>query len=141
MNATGMRPAPAPCNEPAPLAFRPRVVASVRSIRFRVDPVSRTKDNGFDPLRRAGMKIIPLRHSKANVDVLPGPTKLAVPAKSDGCARQAAGNVASAISVTPSLATVREQVRISKLRIETPKAACIRQRSVYQEAGLRPALP
>src|ERR1019366_3670319 len=137
MNATGMRPAPAPCNEPAPLAFRPRVVASVRSIRFRVDPVSRTKDNGFDPLRRAGMKIIPLRHSKANVDVLPGPAKLAVPAESDGCARHAAGNVASAISVTPSLATVR----ISKLRIETPKAACIRQRSVYQEAGLRPALP
>src|ERR1035441_1604025 len=86
MNSMGMRPAPAPCKEPVPFAFRPRSDANTRSITILVDPESRTKEKGFDPLMRTGTKIIPLRHSKAKVDALPWSAKMALPVRSEACA-------------------------------------------------------
>jgi hypothetical protein len=75
MNSTGIRPDPAPCKEPVPLAFKPRVDATWRSISVLVEPLSRTKDSGFDPLMRTGTKIIPLRQSKEKVVALPSLVK------------------------------------------------------------------
>src|SRR5580704_1657289 len=68
MNSMGTRPAPAPCKELDPLVFRPRDVARAQSTIVLVEPVSRTKESGRDPLRRVGTKIIPLFQRKANVD-------------------------------------------------------------------------
>src|SRR3974390_1484532 len=70
-NSMGIRPAPAPCNEPVPLALRPSSLARVRSTNMRVEPLSKTNDNGPDPFSRTGTEIIPCRSSKANVEFVP----------------------------------------------------------------------
>src|ERR1700686_5037641 len=103
MNSMGMRPAPAPCKEPDPLAFRPRDVARARSTIVLVEPVSRTKDSARDPLRLTGTKTILLRQSKPKVDSLLPAAKVTLAFSSDACAHNAPGTVESAIANSPSL--------------------------------------
>jgi len=117
MNEMGTRPAPAPCNEPVPPALRPRPTASVRSIRLRAEPVSRTKDKGRDPLRRTETKIIPLRHSKGKVAVL---------------ATVAGGAQHAASANSPTVKIFMEPPNPSVMRVQ-----CIKRRgSSPGEAGL-----
>src|SRR5258708_21323038 len=103
MNSVAIRPAPAPCKEPAPLAFRPRDVARVRSTSVLVEPESRTKDSARDPLRRTGTKTMPLRQSKAKVDSLVPAAKVTSAFTFDACAHNVTGTVETAIANSPSL--------------------------------------
>src|ERR1035441_3679370 len=115
MNSIGIRPAPAPCKEPFPLDFRPRSVASVRSMRILDEPESRAKDNGLDPLMRTGTKIIPLRQSKAKVDSLPPLAKTALLVTPDDWECDTAGKIVSAMTGNANLEIRRKAIMTMSL--------------------------